>query len=76
MTSIEHVNNAGLAGFLAGWDKRLQENEQLPAGVAVLVLTNFGEQPVPSARLAEDLDRPVSEARGTGTGTLLDWGAG
>jgi hypothetical protein len=29
MTSIEHDNDASLAGFLAGWDKRLQENEQL-----------------------------------------------
>ncbi len=36
MTSIEHDNDASLAGFLAGWDKRLQENELLPVGVAVL----------------------------------------
>jgi hypothetical protein len=30
--------------------------------MAVLVLTNFGERPVPSVRLAEVLGRPVSEA--------------
>jgi alkylmercury lyase len=37
-------------------------------GVAVLVLTNFGERPVPSSRLAEVLGRPVSdvEARAQG----------
>jgi hypothetical protein len=68
MTSGEHDNDAGLADFLAGWDKRLRENEQLPVGVAVLVLTNFGEQPVPSARLAEVLGRPVSEAEARAQG--------
>ncbi|HEX9358691.1 MAG TPA: organomercurial lyase [Streptosporangiaceae bacterium] len=68
MTSIEHDNDTGLADFLAGWDKRLRENEQLPMWMAVLVLTNFGEQPVPSARLAEVLARPVSEAEARAQG--------
>jgi hypothetical protein len=68
MSSIEHGNDAGFAGFLAGWDKRLQENEQLPVGVAVLVLTNFGERPVPSVRLAEVLGRPVSEVEARAQG--------
>ena len=68
MTSTGHNNDAGLAGFLAGWDKRLQENEQLPVGIAVLVLTNFGEKPVPSVRLAEVLGRPVSEAEARAQG--------
>jgi alkylmercury lyase len=69
MTTIGHDNDdAGIADFLAGWDTRLQENEQLPAGVAVLVLTNFGERPVPSTRLAEVLGRPVSEAEARAQG--------
>ena len=72
MSAIGHDNDASLAGFLAGWDKRLQENEQLPVGVAVLVLTNFGEKPVPSARLAEVQGRPVSEAEKL----MRGWGAG
>jgi hypothetical protein len=57
MTSIEHDDDASLAG----WDNRLRENVQLPVGFAVLVLTSFGENPVPSVRLAEVLARPVSE---------------
>ena len=61
MTSIEHDDDASLAGFVAGWDKRLGENVQLPVGFAVLVLTSFGETPVSSVRLAEVLGRPVSE---------------
>src|SRR5260370_22460954 len=61
MPSIEHDDDASLAGFVAGWDKRLGENVQLPVGFAVLVLTSFGESPVPSVRLAEVLGRPVSE---------------
>jgi hypothetical protein len=61
MTSIEHDDDASLAGFVAGWDQRLGENVQLPVGFAVLVLTSFGETPVSSVRLAEVLGRPVSE---------------
>jgi alkylmercury lyase len=61
MSTVKHDNDADLAGFVAGWDKRLWENVQLPVVVAVLVLTGFGERPVPSARLAEVLGRPVSE---------------
>jgi alkylmercury lyase len=61
MTTTENGNDASLSGFLTGWDERLQENEQLPVWMAVLVLTGFGERPVPSTRLAEVLGRPVSE---------------
>jgi alkylmercury lyase len=79
MTSPEHDNDASLAGFLAGWDKRLLENEQLPVGVAVLAVTNFGERPVASTYLAEVLGLPVSEteARAQGhctTGTRIEDG--
>jgi hypothetical protein len=62
MSNSRHGNDASLVGFMAGWDRRLQENEQLPVGFAVLVLTKFGETPVRSTRLAEVLARPVSEA--------------
>jgi alkylmercury lyase len=68
MSTIGHDNDASLADFVAGWDTRLQENEQLPVGVAVLVLTSFGERPVPSARLAKVLGRPVSEAEARAQG--------
>ena len=68
MSTTEHDSDARLAGFVAGWDTRLRENEQLPVGVALLALTNFGERPVPSARLAEVLGRPVSEAEARAQG--------
>lgn len=65
MTSIEHDNDAGLADFIAGW-RRISEvdndNNWATVTYAVIGLTNFGERPVPSARLAEVLGRPVSEA--------------
>jgi alkylmercury lyase len=68
MSTTEHDSDARLAGFVAGWDTRLRENEQLPVGVALLALTNFGERPVPSARLAEVLGRSVSEAEARAQG--------
>jgi len=58
---LDH-NDAGLADFIAGWTERLQESDVLAAGFAVIGLTNFGERPVSSARLAEILGRSVSEA--------------
>lgn len=67
MTSIGHDNDAGLAGFLAGWSRINatevdgQEN-WATVTYAVIGLTNFGEHPVPSTRLAEVLDKPVGEA--------------
>jgi alkylmercury lyase len=61
MSTTEHDNDASLADFLAGWSKQL--HEWLPvAGFAVMGLTNFGEHPVESTRLAEVLGRSVSEA--------------
>ena len=68
MTSIGHGNDASLAGFMAGWDKRFQENEQLPVSVAVIALTNWGERPVPSAHLAEALGLSVSEVEARAQG--------
>ena len=63
MSTIGHDTDASLADFLAGWDKRYREAEQMPVGFAVWVaLTNFGERPVQSTRLAEILGRPVGEA--------------
>jgi hypothetical protein len=58
MSTIEH-DDASLADFLAGWSRQL--HERLPvAPLAVIGLTNFGEHPVQSTRLAEVLGRPVS----------------
>jgi hypothetical protein len=64
MTSIEHDNDAGLAGFLAGYRAGAGDADPVPITVtyAVIGLTNFGEQPVPSTRLAEILGRPAGEA--------------
>jgi alkylmercury lyase len=56
MSSIKHGNDAGLAGFVAERDK------PITVTYAVIGLTNFGEHPVQSTRLAEVLGRPVSEA--------------
>lgn len=61
MSTIERSNDAGLADFLAGWDASLRE-EPITIIFGVIGLTNFGERPVPSTRLAEVLGRPVSEA--------------
>jgi alkylmercury lyase len=65
---IEHDNDVSLADFIAGWSKRLQESEVLAAGFAVMGLTNFGEKPLPSVRLAEVLGRSVSEAESLAQG--------
>ena len=58
MTSTGHGNDAGLAGFTAG----ANTPEWVTVTYAVIGLTNFGEHPVPSTRLAEVLGRPVGEA--------------
>lgn len=60
MTSIEHGNDASLAGFLAKLDWA-NTTGPLTVGYAVIGLTNFGERPVPSTRLAEVVGWPVSE---------------
>ena len=60
MSNIEHENDLSLANFMSGW-RRLIENAVMPEGFAVIALTNYGERPVPSARLAEVSGRPVSE---------------
>ena len=52
MTSIRHDTDTGPAGF----------SEKITVTYAVIGLTNFGEKPVPSTRLAEVLGRPVAEA--------------
>lgn len=56
-----HGNDAGLADFMAGWDW-VNTSERVTATSAVIGLTNFGERPVESTRLAEVLDVPVDEA--------------
>ena len=58
MTSIENDNNATLADFTAG----ANTPEWVTVTYAVIGLTNFGEKPVPSTRLAKVLGRPVAEA--------------
>ncbi len=63
MSTIEHGNDAGLDDFLAKWDLTKPETvEWVRGGMAVIGLTNFGEHPVQSTRLAEVLGRPVSKA--------------
>jgi hypothetical protein len=61
MSTLEHDNDASLADFTAGW-RNVAESEQVTVTGAVIGLTNFGERPVQSARLAEVLGRSVSEA--------------
>ena len=60
MTNTERDNDAGLVGFLARLDWA-NTAESLTAGYAVIGLTNFGEWPVPSTRLAQVLGWPVSK---------------
>ena len=63
MGNIEHDNDAGLADFLASWRRITTEDSsgQHTAAFALIGLTNFGERPVPSTRLAEVLSWPVSQ---------------
>lgn len=60
MSHIEHEGDAGLADLLPGWSEHAVE--RVTVTCAVIGLTNFGERPVPSSRLAEVLGRPVNEA--------------
>src|SRR5262245_29231004 len=59
---VEHNNDAGLAEFEAAWRTGLEHNEWITVTYAVIGLTNFGERPVQSVRLAEVLGRYVTEA--------------
>ena len=62
MTSIEHDNDAGLAGFTAAWETEIERQLRANHGWVVLGLTNFHERPITSTRLAEVLGLSVSEA--------------
>jgi len=60
MSSVELNND--LADFTAGWRRALERYEWITVTYAVVGLTNFGEKPAPSIRLAEVLGRSVTEA--------------
>ena len=70
MSTIEHDNDASLADFLARWGQRLQENEQLPVSMALLVLTNFGERPVPQHSFGRGPGPVRERGRDAGARTL------
>ena len=59
---MEHDNDAGLAAFEAAWRTWLEHSEWITVTYGVIGLTNFGERPVQSLRLAEVLGRSVTEA--------------
>jgi len=61
MSNLEHDNDTSLADFTAGW-RKVVESEHVTVTYTVIGLTNFGERPVQSTRLAEVLGRSVSEA--------------
>lgn len=60
MSTIAHDTDASLADFMARWSRILRDYV-MPEGFALIALTNYGERPVPSPRLAEVVGRPVSE---------------
>lgn len=66
MSNIEHDNDADLADFLAGWRTAFrtafEDKHWVTITYAVIGLTNFGEKPVQSTRLAQVLGRSVSDA--------------
>jgi hypothetical protein len=66
MSDVQHDTDAGLAEFTDGWRTAFrtafEDNHPVTVTYAVIGLTNFGEKPVPSRRLAEILGRSVSEA--------------
>ncbi|MCZ7569017.1 MAG: organomercurial lyase [Ardenticatenaceae bacterium] len=83
MSNIEHDTDASLADFMARWRRITTDDTDDTAkltrgGYALIGLTNFGERPVPSTRLAEVLGWPVSEAealaRHGGWGTRVEDG--
>ena len=61
-SDVEHNNDTDIAGFEARWRTALEDNDWITVTYAVVGLTNFGERPIQSVRLAEVLGRPVSEA--------------
>src|SRR5260370_27854326 len=62
MNNIEQNNTADLADFLARLRTGMERNKWVIVTFAVIGLTNFGEYPVQSTRLAEILGGSVSEA--------------
>lgn len=64
MSTIKHVNDASLADFIASWRRITADDTagQYTAAFVLIGLTNFGERPVTSTRLAEALGWPVSAA--------------
>jgi hypothetical protein len=61
MSNLEHDDDLSLANFTAGW-RSVEESEQVTVTATVIGLTNFGERPVQSTRLAAVLGRSVGEA--------------
>lgn len=66
MSNVEHDNDADLADFLTGWRTAFrtafEDEHWVTVTYAVIGLTNFGEKPVQSTRLAQVLGRSVSDA--------------
>jgi alkylmercury lyase len=62
MSNLEYDNDASMANFTAGWRIALEEIDWITVTHAVIGLTNFGERPVQSTRLADVLGRSTSEA--------------
>jgi hypothetical protein len=61
MSNDEHHSDERL-DFEVGWRSTLDDNEWITVTYAVIGLTNFGERPARSTRLAEVLGRSVAEA--------------
>lgn len=62
MTNIGQNNTADLADVLARWHTWIKRNKWINVTCAVAGLTNLGEHPVQSTRLAEILGKDVREA--------------
>jgi hypothetical protein len=62
MSKLYHDDDAGLADFTAGLRKAFEDLEWMTGTFAIVGLTNYGERPVQSTRLAEVLGQSVSEA--------------
>ena len=62
MNHIEQNNPTDPADFLAEWSTRFEGSAWGNVALAVIGLTNYGERPVQSTRLAQILGRDVREA--------------
>ena len=79
-STITHDNDASFPGFMAAWRRITTGDDAIAevtrAGYALIGLTNFGEHPVKSTRVAEVLGWPAGEVEALARQGVWDAGRG